>query len=256
MKHLRLIQSQFDRQAEAYESLPDVQDEKGLNAIVALANLSRTESVLDLACGPGFLTVAFARNCKRAVGLDATPKLLAHGYSNAARVGVHNVCFVLGDAEMLPFAAGAFDVAVCRAAFHHFRDPHAVLGQIIQVLKRKGRLIVGDQVNAEHPRRASYHDRLEKLCDPTHVHALSESEFLRMFATAGLRLASKLGGELKYSLEEFISHGGPPPAVAQEIEDMALKAINDPDLTDLRFYRELGELFMVHNIARFVLEKD
>lgn len=256
MNHLRRIQAQFDRQAEAYERLPDVQDEKSLNAIVALANLSGTESVLDLACGPGFLTTAFARQCRRAVGLDATPKLLAHAYSYAARMGVRTVCFVLGDADVLPFGPGIFDVAVCRAAFHHFPDPQAILRQLIHVLKPRGRLIVGDQINSEHPTKASFHDRFEKLCDPTHVHALSEPEFVSLFASAGLRVSLYRRGELNYSLKDFIDHGGPPPAAAREIENMALGAIDNPDLTDLRFYWKAGEVFVVHDICRFVAEKD
>jgi len=47
-------------------------DERGLEALVGLSGTTSTDRVLDIACRPGFLTLAFARHCADATGFNAT----------------------------------------------------------------------------------------------------------------------------------------------------------------------------------------
>ena len=55
-----------------------------------------TDRVLDVACGPGFLTRAFALRCAEAVGVDATDALLDIAPRNALEHGVDERSFRIG----------------------------------------------------------------------------------------------------------------------------------------------------------------
>ena len=77
---------------------------------VDLADLHGTETVLDLYCGTGTITLALSRKAGRAVGVEVVPEAIADAKENAARNGVSNVEFFCADAGEAAkrFAAKAF----------------------------------------------------------------------------------------------------------------------------------------------------
>jgi ubiquinone/menaquinone biosynthesis C-methylase UbiE len=254
MTQLAKIQEQFRRQAAAYERLASVTDAEGLGRLVGLSQVSADERVLDVACGPAFLTMTFAGRCREAVGVDGTDVFIEHARVEARRRGLANVRFVLGDVERLPLADGAFDVASCRAAFHHFPRPESVLGEIIRVTRPRARFVIADLVSSEDPAKAAVHNEIERLCDPTHVRALTESELEALFTSYGLRVLFKGHATIDSSVAEWMSHGGPPPERAREIEERMRQAI-DGDAAGLNVRFERGELFFSHTGAAFLVAK-
>ena len=88
--------------------------------------------------------------------------------------------------------------------------------EMIRVTKPGARLLIADQVSAEDSEKAALHNEIERLCDLTHVRALSESEFERLFATLGLIVAFKAQATIDYSVREWMSHGGPAPERARD----------------------------------------
>ena len=251
---LARIQQQFRRQADAYERLASVSDTGGLRRLVMLAQANAQDRVLDVACGPAFLTMTFAQGCREAVGVDGTDVFVDHARAEARRRGLANVRFVLGDVERMPLVDSAFDVAACRAAVHHFPRPAAVLREMIRVTKPAARLLIADQVSAEDPAKAALHNEIERLCDPTHARALSESEFERLFADLGLAVAFKGRATIDYSVREWMSHGGPVPEQARQIERKMQGAI-DGDSAGLAVRIEGGELRFSHTAVAFLVEK-
>jgi ubiquinone/menaquinone biosynthesis C-methylase UbiE len=251
-EHREHVRKQFTRQADAYSAMPQTNDEARLDGLVALAGARPQHHALDVACGPGFLTMAFARRCARAEGIDATPALLERARADAARRGLGNVHFARGDAEALPFPDAGFDVVSCRAAFHHFPHPERVLGEMRRVAKPGGRLLVADMLGSEAPALAAYHDRIERLCDPTHVTALPASEFERLFAATGLEVLARPHGPMHYDVEEWMAHGGPSPEASAEIMRL-LEASLAVDRCGLAVRREGGRLRFSHTTAAFVL---
>ena len=172
------IREQFTRQAEAYARMRQATDEAALKGLVALdARRAPGSRVLDVACGPAFLTMAFAEACGSAVGLDATEALLELARREAERRGLANLSFVSGEAEQIDFDDGSFDIVSCRAAFHHFAGPEAVLHEMVRVARSGGALLIVDMLASEDAAKAETHNRIERLCDPTHVRALPASEF-------------------------------------------------------------------------------
>jgi SAM-dependent methyltransferase len=61
--------------------------------------------LLDVGCGPGFLTVRLAHLFEAAVGLDPDPAMIAEGRRAARERGVANITWIQARAEELPAAA-------------------------------------------------------------------------------------------------------------------------------------------------------
>src|SRR5438105_1440038 len=118
--HNALVQAEFTRHAQAYAANPLISDAERVARLVGVVNPGREARVMEVACGPGYVSAGFAEVCREVVGLDLTEAPLVLARAMAQERGLTNVNFRSGDAEHLPFGDGEFDVAVCRLAFHHF----------------------------------------------------------------------------------------------------------------------------------------
>jgi len=252
--HVDRIRDQFTRTAEIYARLRQTTDERGHEALVGLSGASSSSRVLDVACGPGFLTLAFARQCADATGFDATDAFLRLARAEAEGRGLGNVRFEHGDAEHLPFDDSSFDVVSCRAAFHHFPRPQRVLSEMVRVLAPGGRILVADMLGSEDAEQAELHDRVERLCDPTHVRALPASELARLATAAGLATEHEVRTTLDQDVEEWIAHGAPDEAAREEIISL-LEFYATDDLAGLHVRREDGMLRFTQRVGVFVFQR-
>src|SRR5262249_42930599 len=75
--HRERILDQFTRQAMPFSTAPGIKDERALELLVEASGAGPTDSVLDVACGPGLVVAAFARVAAHATGIDVTPAMLA-----------------------------------------------------------------------------------------------------------------------------------------------------------------------------------
>ena len=66
---------------------------------VALAGLDGSETVLDLYCGIGTMSLFFARQAKQVLGVEIVEQAVKDARANAARNGIMNVEFAAGAAE-------------------------------------------------------------------------------------------------------------------------------------------------------------
>lgn len=62
------------------------------------AALKGDETVLDLYCGAGTITLLLARECAQAIGNEIIPRAIEDGWENARRNDIKNVRFIEGDA--------------------------------------------------------------------------------------------------------------------------------------------------------------
>ena len=74
------------------------QAERLYEKAVDFAGLTGRETVLDLYCGAGTITLAMARHAGRAIGAEIVPEAVENARENAARNGIQNAVFLLGDA--------------------------------------------------------------------------------------------------------------------------------------------------------------
>ena len=101
-------------------------------------------SVLEVAPGPGFLSVEIAKMGRcRVSGVDISQTFVEIERANARAAGVE-IDFRQGDAASLPFGDGSFDLVICTAAFKNFTCPARALGEMYRVLRPGGKALVID----------------------------------------------------------------------------------------------------------------
>ncbi|MEU8121626.1 methyltransferase domain-containing protein [Spirillospora sp. NPDC049024] len=108
--------------------------------LLDLAAIGEDETVLDIGCGTGQLTLLAARRAAQAVGIDISEPMLVRARADAAEQGIVNARFDQADAEAHPFEEGAFDVVVSRGGVMFFSDPAAAFANIARALRPGGRM--------------------------------------------------------------------------------------------------------------------
>lgn len=122
---------------------------------VALARetleLGAGDVVLDVACGPGNFTRAFAEDVApggAVVGLDLSQTMLDRAVRDT---DADNVVYVRGDITALPLRPASADAVCCFAALHLFDAPQRALDVMAAALAPGGRLAL---LTSARPRRA------------------------------------------------------------------------------------------------------
>jgi ubiquinone/menaquinone biosynthesis C-methylase UbiE len=111
--------------------------------LLNLNDSSQRLRVLDLGCGNGIVSYAFASlgydvvavdpDLSEDVGLGATQRLASSLQSGTIKT-------IQSFAESLPFADETFDIVYARQSLHHFSDLHQGLAECFRVLKMNGKM--------------------------------------------------------------------------------------------------------------------
>jgi len=106
------------------------------------AEIDPGQRILDIGCGTGQTTRDAARRAAQgwAVGVDLSLQMIQLARALAAAEGLANVWFEQADAQIYPFQAEAFDVAISRAGAMFFGDAVAALRNIARALCPRARL--------------------------------------------------------------------------------------------------------------------
>ena len=94
-------------------------------------------AVLEVAPGPGFLSIELAKRGLQVRGVDISKTFVEIAQRNAAADGVQAL-FEVGNAAALPVEDGVVDFVVCRAAFKNFTEPVKALSEMRRVLRPGG----------------------------------------------------------------------------------------------------------------------
>lgn len=110
--------------------------------------LAPGERVIDIGCGPGFLTAEVADDVGPSgwsCGLDLSASMLALARARSAgQPGAAWVDFREGDAAALPFPDAAFDAAVATQVYEYVGDVARALAELHRVLRPGGRAVIVD----------------------------------------------------------------------------------------------------------------
>lgn len=89
----------FEISPLSFYQVNPVQTELLYRKAVEMAALDGTETVLDLYCGIGTMSLFFARKAKRVLGVEIVEQAVRDAWANAKRNGITNVEFAAGAAE-------------------------------------------------------------------------------------------------------------------------------------------------------------
>jgi len=95
------------------------------------------ETLLDLGCGTGGMSIAAASQYKRVVGADVALRWLVMASLRFEEEGVA-VPLICANAESLPFKENVFDSVVSDAVLEHVRDSEQMRDETIRVLNHGG----------------------------------------------------------------------------------------------------------------------
>ena len=90
---------EFEISPLSFYQVNPIQTEVLYGKAVELAGLKGEETVLDLYCGIGTISLFFARKAKKVFGVEIVPEAIADAKKNAARNGITNAEFAVGAAE-------------------------------------------------------------------------------------------------------------------------------------------------------------
>lgn len=180
-----LVELGYDAAEQA--AVPDGADlGLGCGNPVSHAGLREGEVVLDLGSGAGVDCFVAARQVGatgRAIGVDMTPAMLARARANAAKAGVANVEFRLGEIEHLPVADASVNAVISNCVVNLSPDKPQVLREAWRALRPGGRLVVSDLVLVR-PLREELRRRADLLVGCV-AGASLETEYLEFARGAG-----------------------------------------------------------------------
>jgi ubiquinone/menaquinone biosynthesis C-methylase UbiE len=252
-EHLTTSQ-QFRRRRAAYSIPASPSEQKFTAFMISISGVGKSDRVVEIACGSGNTTLAFAQRCQGAVGVDVAEEPLRSARMAAAQRNLSNVDFIISELERLSFDDNSFNGALCRFSFYHFVNPARVFAELGRVVAPGGWMVIADMMASEDPARAEFQNQMERLCDPTHSRTLPASEFERMFAEHGFRIALKVEREAHLTLEDWIRFGGASEN-ATRLREMAA-AVLEQNGDGLRFTRDGEQIRLVHSSISFVIEND
>ena len=109
---------------------------------VALANLKRQSSVLDVACGPGTLSLIAAKKAARVTSIDFSRCMVRIFREQLKQKAIGHVKVYQGDGQALPFKDESFDAAFSMFGLMFFPDRPKGFAELHRTLKPGGRAVV------------------------------------------------------------------------------------------------------------------
>jgi ubiquinone/menaquinone biosynthesis C-methylase UbiE/catechol 2,3-dioxygenase-like lactoylglutathione lyase family enzyme len=246
------VRETFGRAAEAYVTSPTHAAGDDLARLVELAQPVGTDFALDVSTGGGHTALALAPHVARVVASDLTPRMLAACRDFIGALGAANVEYVVADAERLPFLDETFDLVTVRIAPHHYADVRAAVREMSRVLKRKGRLVVVDNIAPEDPALDALANEWERRRDPSHVREYTAAEWEAFIAGAGLTLAHLETGNKSHAFQAWVERTQMPDAECAALEADMLAA---PPQLSAHFAFEVWEGRLVRWSSEYVVLK-
>jgi SAM-dependent methyltransferase len=113
-------------------------------ALFERVGIGATDQVLDVGCGTGQTTRTAARAAASgsALGVDLSSQMIELARRLAVAEGIANARFQQADAQIYPFTADVYDIAISRTGAMFFGDPVVAFGNLGRALRPRGRLVL------------------------------------------------------------------------------------------------------------------
>ena len=91
----------FELSPASFFQVNPIQTEKLYASVRSMANLKPDDTVCDVYCGVGTITLMLALHCRKVLGIEVVPPAVENAKRNAAFHGIQNADFLCGDAEKI-----------------------------------------------------------------------------------------------------------------------------------------------------------
>lgn len=99
--------------------------------------LDKNDTVLDVGCGEGSVTLPIAKRVKKVIGLDSSPKMLEYLEKRASDNNIDNIETVLKPIEEIKYSEiGDVDVVVCSRSLNGIIPIEEVLNELNQIANK------------------------------------------------------------------------------------------------------------------------
>jgi ubiquinone/menaquinone biosynthesis C-methylase UbiE/DNA-binding HxlR family transcriptional regulator len=143
----------------------------------ALLRLMPPMVVADLGAGEGAFALQLAARASKVIAVDSSAKMIEVGRELAARAGIKNIDFRLGDMEEIPIADSEVELVFFSQSLHHALHPERAIQEAARILAPGGRIVVLDLL------KHRFEEAREMYADEWL--GFSESELESMLETAG-----------------------------------------------------------------------
>jgi SAM-dependent methyltransferase len=178
----------FEVAADAYQRFMGRYSDQLAVAFADLAGVASGQRALDVGCGPGALTAELVRRLGAGAVAAAEP---SRSFAAAVRQRLPGVDVRQAPAEQLPFADGAFDVALAQLVVHFMTDPVAGLAEMGRVTAAGGTVAacVWDHAGGRGPVGPFWQAARELdpgADDESDLPGARDGDLARLFTEAGL----------------------------------------------------------------------
>jgi ubiquinone/menaquinone biosynthesis C-methylase UbiE len=232
--HNDLIIDQFTKQAIPFTQNAAHSAEYAIKRLVTLSNVSKNDTVLDVACGSGLVSCELSRVVHHVTGIDITPAMIEQANLLRQEKNLYNIKYEIGDVTDLPYSDASFTIVITRYSFHHLLDPYSVLSEMERVCMQEGRVIVIDATPPSD--KADMYNYVERLRDPSHVKALTLAELLEMFKEKGLTVIDTDSYGVEMDLGRLLQSSFPNPGDKDKIRRMFIEDVQHNTLGVNSYY--------------------
>ena len=145
----------YDRAARASDQIHDRVNQLSLASL----KLSSTDILLDLGTGNGNNAITAAKYCSHVIGMDISQKSLETARERASELELKNITFATGSfenpSEEIDIKSQGITKILVTYSLHHIPDnmKPAALKNLAKIFKGKGRLVLGDLMFFEDPKK-------------------------------------------------------------------------------------------------------
>lgn len=142
-----------------FDTFTDTERQNELKRLNEQANIARAaeiaelkklglgpgKRVLEIGCGPGFITAMMAEECApaKALGLDASEELL-DAANRLVKPKHDNLSFMKGDAYETGLAPASYDFIYNRMIYQHLSEPLRAAKEAKRLLAPGGKIVIAD----------------------------------------------------------------------------------------------------------------